>query len=157
MGKLAVPLFFLVSLILRAGDLPEGDEFANSLTRKLDSVVSAHSLFVQDLQESRPTEEVAHSLDVLADEFDRLCAQLAQFCLWQNFHPGSSGFSATGLTQLAEFVERSKEFGQSFQGTPQLESEFRPYISDQRIISAEKRIVSSYYTMQNLIQQAGVR
>jgi hypothetical protein len=69
--KLALPLFFLTSLVLRAGDLPAADEFANSLTRKLYSVISAHSLFVQDLQESRPTEELAHSLEVLADEVTR--------------------------------------------------------------------------------------
>jgi hypothetical protein len=138
-------------------NLPEGDQFAASLTQKLDAAVSANSLFVQSLEQSRPIEEVVHTIDVFADVYDRLCAQLAQFCIWQKSHPGSSAFSATGLTQLAQFVTRSKEFGKTLEGTPQLDELFKPYILDQRIISAERRIIASYNTMQKLLQQGGVK
>jgi hypothetical protein len=160
MQRTVLTIFMISAWLTMQGasqDLLEGDQFAASLTEKLDAAISANSLFVQSIEQSRPVEEVVHTLDVLADVYDRLCAQLAQFCIWQKSNPGSSAFSATGLTQLAQFITRSKEFGKTLEGTPQLDELFKPYILDQRIISAERRIVASYNTVQKLLQQGGVQ
>jgi hypothetical protein len=149
---LATIFFLSASLLLKADGLLEGDQFAASLSRKLDSAVSAHSLFIQSIQQGRPTEEVVHSLDSFADEYSRFCAQLTQFCIWQKSHPGASDFSAIGLTELAQFHKRSLEFGKALEGTPQLDEQFKPYILDPRIIAAEKRVVSAFYAMQNIVR-----
>jgi hypothetical protein len=150
---LAAIFFLSTSLFLKADGRVEGDQFATSLSQKLDSAVSAHSLFIQSIEQGRPTEEVVHSLDSFADEYSRFCAQLAQFCIWQKSHPGASDFSATGLTELAQFHKRSLEFGKALEGTPQLDQQFKPYILDPRIIAAEKRVVSEYYAMESLVRQ----
>jgi hypothetical protein len=150
---LAAIFFLSTSLLLKAGILLEGDQLAASLSQKLDSAVSAHSLFIQSIQQGRPTEEVVHSLDSFADEYSRFCAQLTQFCIWQKSHNGASNFSATGLTELAQFHRRSLEFGKALEGTPQLDEQFKPYILDPRIIAAEKRVISAYYAMESLVRQ----
>jgi hypothetical protein len=59
----------------------------------------------------------------------------------------------TGLNDLAQFHRRSLEFGKALEGTSQLDEQFKPYILDPRIIAAEKRVVSAYYTMENLVKQ----
>jgi hypothetical protein len=157
MNKIAVILFLVLSIALKAGDLPKGDQFAVSLTQKLDAVISAYALFGYSIEESRPTEEVAHTLDALADQYDWLCAQVSQFCLWCKFAPGPSRFSESGLVQIGRFVERSQEFGKAFQETPQLEELMTPYKGDERIVSAEKRIIASYNIIQGFMGQAVLR
>ena len=152
--KVLAAIFFLsTSLLLKAGGLLEGDQFDASLSQKLDSAVSAHLLVIQSIEQGRPTEEVVHSLDSFANENNRLCAQLTQFCIWQKSHPGTSDFSAMGLTELGQFHKRSLEFGKALEGTPQLEEQFKRYILDPRIIAAEKRVVSAYYAMESLVRQ----
>jgi hypothetical protein len=85
---LLTAIFFLsTSLLLKADGLLAGDQFAASLGKKLHSAVSAHSLFIQSIQQGRPTEEVVHSLDSFADEYSRFCAQLAQFCILAEIPP----------------------------------------------------------------------
>jgi hypothetical protein len=65
---LAATFFLSTSLFLKADGRLEGDQFATSFSRKLDSAVSAHSLFIQSIEQSKPTEEVVHSLDSYTDE-----------------------------------------------------------------------------------------
>jgi hypothetical protein len=150
-------LFFVFSIGLKAADLPEGDRYAAALTQKLDTVISAYALFGQSIEESRPPEEVARSLENLADQYDWLCAQFSQFCAWCKNSPGPSRFSESGLVQIGRFVERSKEFGKAFQETRKFEQLMTPYQSNQRVLSAEKRIMSSYNTMQGFMRQEVLR
>jgi hypothetical protein len=157
MCKCAAILFFLLSIGLKAGGVPQGDQFATSLTQKLDAVISAYARFGQSVEESRPPDEVARSLEELADQYDWLCAQVSQFCLWCKATPGPSRFSESGLVQIGRFVERSQEFGKAFQETRRFEELMTPYQGDQRVISAEKRIISSYNTMQGFMRQEVLR
>jgi hypothetical protein len=150
-------LFFVLSIGLKAGDLPQGDQYATALTQKLDAVISAYALFGQSVEESRPPEEVAHSLESLADQYDWLCAQVSQFCAWCKNTPGPTRFSESGLVQIGRFVERSKEFGKAFQETRKFEQLMTPYQSNERILSAERRIMSSYRTMQGFMRQGVLR
>jgi hypothetical protein len=157
MYKFAGILFFALSIALKAADLPQGDQFAASLTQKLDAVISAYALFGKNVEESKPTEEVVRTLDALADQYDWLCSQVSQFCLWCKLTPGRSRFSESGLVQIGRFVERCQEFGKAFQETPQLEELMTPYQGDERIVSAEKRIIASYNLMQGFMRQAVLR
>jgi hypothetical protein len=157
MGKCAAIFFFVLSLALKSSELPQGDLFAVSLTQKLDAVVSAYALFGRSVAESRPPEEVARTLESLADQYDQLCAQFSKFCLWCKNTQRPSRFSESGLVQIGRFVERSNEFGEAFQETRNFEELMTPYQNDQRIISAEKRILSSFHTMQGFMRQEVLR
>jgi hypothetical protein len=82
-----VILSLVLLTALSAGAALEGDQFAASLNEKLDATIAAHTLFVQSLREGRASAEVVHTLQVLADEYDYLCAQLTQYCVWGKANP----------------------------------------------------------------------
>jgi hypothetical protein len=92
-------LFFVLSIGLKANELPQGDQYAASLTQKLDAVISAYALFGKSVEESRPPDEVAHSLETLANQYDWLCTQVSQFCAWCKSSSGPSIMSSYNTMQ----------------------------------------------------------
>ena len=87
--------WFLLVLVLctvdaqgqTASALPEGDQHVAAINEEFEYLTSALTLSTRSLQDHRSVDEVAHSLDVLADEFDRFFARLTQFALWVKLSP----------------------------------------------------------------------
>jgi hypothetical protein len=153
--QIPIVIFSLVlCTVLSAGETLEGDQFAASLTQKLDATIAAHTLFVQSLREGRPSAQVVHTLEVLADEYDYFCAQLTQYSVWGKAHPYPTGFSESGRAEIARFIQRSLEFGKAFTGTPELQASFARYQNEPGVQAAERRIISSWNTMDALIKGA---
>jgi hypothetical protein len=150
---------------LKAGNLPEGDQYAATLTKSLDEVVSASALLDQGIKESRSTEQVLHTLSVFADVWDTLCAHFTQCIVWVDFcnrdEPGSASaqFSEPGRAQMRKFLERYRNFTKTFRlFNPQNDAAILQYERDDpRIKQEEDKVRSSVDTMKAVLSRAGVQ
>jgi hypothetical protein len=126
----------------RTADL-EGDQFASAITQELDTLMTTYRLFTQMAEERGAVEEVAHSLDLLADQFDKFYARITQFTMWIRFAPHiSEEFSAAGKMQLSDL------FNRPLPKFTELDASLIPYRSDLRIKAAGERIAESYKNFQ---------
>jgi hypothetical protein len=105
-------LFSLAFIVaLRAGDLPEGDQYASGFTQDLDALDASYNVFRQRLAAARPVTEVARALDAFADDYDQLCARLAQFTLWyRSTKDNPARFSPQGQIAIQKVMTRANEF-----------------------------------------------
>src|SRR5580704_14966538 len=121
-----------------------GDQHAVALSQSMDEVSYTWILFTRSLSESRPVEEVAHSTEILADAFDRMCAHLIQFSIWsQTMKP--SDFSASGLAQLDRIRTDAAQLKQ-LQLSRSLIEKFNSYANDPRVAAAGNRVVAASTT-----------
>jgi hypothetical protein len=124
----------------------EGDQHTAALSQSMDEVSYAWILFTRSLNESRPVEEVAHSTEILADAFDRMCAHLIQFSIWsQTMKP--SDFSASGLAQLDRIKTDTAQLKQQLQLSRSLIEKFNSYANDPRVAAAGNRVVDASTTL----------
>jgi hypothetical protein len=134
----------LFSLSQRADGL-EGDQRVEAISQEFDTLTNAYTLFTRIVEERRSVDEVAHSLEVLADKFDTFYSRLAQFVLWMNVDPNATaGFSNSGRARMDNL------FNRTLPKPPQLDALMTPYQSDQRIIAVRARMRSSYNTFEQL-------
>lgn len=134
------PLLILVMCVisLRARDL-QGDQHVDAINQEFNTLSTAYTLFVKMVEERRPVEQVAHALDVLADEYDWFYARLSQFLLWLKVAPDAAeGFSESGRAQMQTLLKRT------LPTQSELDTLMIPYRSDQRIVNALNRITASY-------------
>jgi hypothetical protein len=89
-----------------ASSVPEGDQHVALLAQQLNDVDSALNLFQRCINQNRPSIETLNALNVLADNFDRLCAHVLQFYVWAKTENTSGKlqfeFSPAALEQLRD-------------------------------------------------------
>ena len=125
-------LGYAVSLSIRASDLPESDQQVIGLTQEFDTLSTADMLFVQTVKEHRSVEEVAHALDVLADDYNWFYAGLSQFLSWLKADPNAvASLSESNREQIASLLKRR------LQETPQFDTLMIPYQTDPRVRAAQ--------------------
>jgi hypothetical protein len=92
MKTLAMLFLGLLPLTLKADQpLPDGDRHVARLAQELNDVESALTLLKRCINQDRPNAETVNAANVLADNYDRLCAHLSQFYFWIKYWAETSG------------------------------------------------------------------
>jgi hypothetical protein len=90
--------------------LPEGDQHVATLAQELDDVVSASTLLKRCVNQDRSNAEAVNAANVLADNYDRLCAHFSQFYFWFKYWSKTSGkpseFSIAAQGRLHDLSNR---------------------------------------------------
>jgi hypothetical protein len=141
-----------------APSVPEGDQHVAHLTQQLNDFESAINLFKRCINQDRPTVETVNALNVLADNFDRLCAHVLQFYVWAKSENTAGKlqfeFSPAALEQLRDLYIRIntvmqdevKEVADTLKQKPQ-------YTRDPAIEAVGQRIVVSWNTLKTFKEQ----
>ena len=158
MKTLLILFFALLPLTLKADQLlPEGDQHVAMLEQELDDVLSSNILFKRCLDQNRSSAEVVNAANVLADNYDRLCAHLTQFLYWFKYRSKTSGdpsdISATALARLHDLSDRMntvvmnsfRELADDINNHPQYDRDLTP---------VAQRIVASTNAMKSLMARA---
>ena len=143
-----------------ASSVPEGDQHVALLAQQLNDLESASNLFQRCINQDRPIVEAVNALNVLADNIDRMCAHLLQFCVWVKTENASGKLqfelSPAGREQLHDlsirtntvFQDEMKEFADTLEQKPQ-------YARDPAIQAVGQRILASLNTLQIFKDRAG--
>jgi hypothetical protein len=139
--------------------LPDGDRHVAGIAQELNDVESAMILFKHCINQNRSNAETVNALNVLADNYDRLCAHLSQFYFWIKFWTRTSGntsdFSPMAQEQLRELSNRInsvmgdefKEVGDALEKKPR-------YAHDAAMFAVAQRMLVSANTLKALKAQA---
>jgi hypothetical protein len=137
--KATLVLWWSLGISLIARGLPEGDKHVIAINKQFNTLSNAYTVFVKTVEERRPFEQVARTLEVVADELDELFLRLSQFEFWLKVDPrANEKFSKSGREQ-AQILSKRK-----VQKPPLLDASIDPYGSDPRIVDAEARITAVY-------------
>jgi HrpA-like RNA helicase len=140
--------------------LPAGDQHVALLAQETNAVESAINLFKRCIDQDRPNAEAVNAFNVLADNYDRLCAHLLQFYVWAKDSQKSAGappfnLSPASQEQLRDLSLRIntsmqdewKEITDTLKQKPQ-------YTRDPAMQAVGQRIVLSTNTLNTFRDQA---
>ena len=156
MKALVILLLALLPLTLKADQpLPEGDQHVALLAQELDDVLSASILLKRCINQDRSNVEAVNAANVLADNYDRLCAHFSQFYVWFKYRSKTSGkpseFSVAALEQLRDLSSRINSVS-SFQDIADALAKKPQY--KLVLMAAVQRLMASANTMITLKAQA---
>ena len=160
MKTLAILFLTLLPIALKADkSLPEGDQHVAMLDQELDDVLSASILLKRCVDQDRSKAEAVNAANVLADNYDRLCAHLIQFYVWIKDWSQTSGkpseFSIAAQERLHDLVNRVNTVAMSgFQDLADAFKKKPQYDQDLALMAAVQRITASVYAMKTLKARA---
>lgn len=158
MKTLLILFLALLPLTLKASQpLPEGDQHVASLAQELDDVVSASTLLKRCINQDRSNAEAVNAANVLADNYDRLCAHFSQFYFWIKYWSKTSGkpseFSVAAQERLHGLSDRINTVAaNSFQDIADLLAKKPQY--NLVLTAAAQRMMASANTLKTLKAQA---
>src|SRR5262245_27545936 len=87
--------FALAAEVLKAdlpnSSLPQGDQHVSAIAQQVSDVESAMILFKRCINQNRSNAETVNAFNIVADNYDRLCAHFAQFYYCLKFPTKTSG------------------------------------------------------------------
>lgn len=159
MKTLLILVLALLPLTLNADQpLPEGDQHVAMLERELDDVLSASILLKRCFDEERSNAEVVNAANVLADNYERLCAHLTQFYVWIKYpsktpDKSSEELSSAAKEHLRDLCDRVNTVAtSSFQDLADSSNKHPQYNHD--LAAVAQRITSATKAMETLKARA---